>query len=58
MAYAWWVIGLIVAILAIDFRLVRKRKDRIDPEDWRRLRGIAGIGIVLTVIAWLMHWAE
>ncbi len=58
MTYAWWVIGFIALLVVADWRMAVKKKGHLDPVDRRRLRGVVGIGAVLTAIAWFVEWAS
>ena len=57
MIYAWWVIGFIALILAVDWRIAKKKKGHVDAVDRKRFTGTLGIGAVLAAIAWFVHWS-
>lgn len=45
---------LICGIVGIDLWLASRKKDGITPTDWRRVRGMLGIGCVLAVATWFL----
>lgn len=43
------IFALCVVIMLTDLYLASKKKQGIDPTDWRRVRGLFGIGIAVSV---------
>lgn len=45
---------LVALVVATDWLLARKKKDGVSPTDWRRFRGMLGIGGILAVATWIL----
>jgi hypothetical protein len=45
---------LVALVVATDWLLARKKKDGVTPTDWRRFRGMLGIGAILAVATWFL----